>query len=107
LLEILAGYSSVILVDASFSDDPPGIWRRIDALAEALPFEKPQASTHGFSLAQTIELAKTLHQLPASLIIYAITGQSFHMGSSLSAPIEKATRQVAQAIMREICMKNT
>lgn len=109
LMEIFKSCPAVTIVDACLADAPSGSWRRIDAIEEAIPPERSQTSTHGFSLIQIIDLAKTIRQLPDQLIIYAIAGKEFRMQNRLSAAVSQAVMEVAQTIDREIqiCMKNT
>lgn len=106
-LEIFSSHSIVYIVDACLSDAPIGSWRRIDALQEEIPPERPQTSTHGLSLSQIFALAKNLHQLPSQLTLYVIAGKEFQMKDCLSPPIQAAVQEVAQEIWQEICTKNT
>ena len=104
LLDLFSRYSSIILVDACLSEDKAGTWRRIDALHEAIPMEKVRASTHGFGISQAIHLARTLHQLPSKLFLYALSGKEFQMGNSLSSSVEEAIPHIIKDILS--CMKN-
>lgn len=100
LLEIFSSFSSIYLIDACLADASFGAWQRIDALQEIFIKEKA-TSTHGFSLSQTIHLAKTLQQLPKKLIIYAIAGSKYQMSRGLSSRVQKAILEVAQEIIKE------
>ena len=59
-------------------------------------------STHGFGLAAAIELGRTLGQLPAHVVVYAIEGKSFDTGAALSGPVAAAVSVVAERIRSEI-----
>ena len=109
LLDIFSRWPIVYIVDACLAKAMPGSWQRIDALQESIPQERAQTSTHGFSLSQTIDLAKALHQLPKQLIIYAITGKTYLLKDLLSTPIAQAIHPVAKEIFQEMqtCMKNS
>ena len=53
-----------------------------------------------------VELARTLNELPASLIVYGIEGQEFTTGERLSDPVEKAVAAVASRVLSEIQPSN-
>ena len=59
-------------------------------------------STHAFSVAEAIELARVLDRLPPGLIVYAVEGKNFGTGASLSAEVERATEKICQKITAEI-----
>ena len=109
LMDIFEHYSSVYLVDACCMDAPPGFWQRINAHRHTLPLDNPQTSTHGLSLSQAIALAKTLDQVPSKLSIYAITGDQYNIGTTLSPPVAGIIEMIAQNIFNEediqSCMK--
>jgi len=109
LMEVFAKHPNVYLVDACLSTAPVGSWRRIDAMRQPLPIESSQTSTHGFSISQTVALAKSMNQLPSKLIIYAIIGSNYAMSEALSPLLAQAVNQVAEAILNEedirTCMK--
>ena len=92
----------VYLIDACIADQSADTWKRLDALQEKINFERPQTSTHGFSVAQAIDLAKILGKLPSKLIIYAIFASRYSIGDVRSAEVEKAIALVAQSILEEI-----
>lgn len=49
-------------------------------------------------MAEAIELARTLKQLPAKLIIYGIEGKHFAFGMGLSPEVEQATAEVVATV---------
>jgi len=102
LIERMADESIVYLVDACQSGALPGKVRRIDAAREALPPESPAASTHGLGLAQAVELARTLGQLPPTCVLYAIEGAQFEVGAALSPVVERACAEVARRLRDEL-----
>lgn len=109
LLDLFTRYKTVYIVDACKTDTTKSSWLRIDALAD--PFSLPSAptSTHGFSLAEAVALAKNVNALPSKLIIYALCGSNYAIGTTLSPEVAKATEEVAQSILNEedirLCMK--
>lgn len=101
LLDRLDGAAAAFLVDACISGAPAGTVRRVDAVVTPLPRWAGDASTHGFGLAEAIELARTLGRLPARCIVYAIEGQSFALGAPLSPRIGMAAAEVARRVAAE------
>jgi hydrogenase maturation protease len=90
-------------VDATRSGTPPGTLHRFDVAAQSLPATLLCYSTHAFGVAEAIELARALGQLPARFIVYGIEGKNFVAGSGLSAEAEKAVDEA----VRQICQQLT
>jgi hydrogenase maturation protease len=102
LLEAWKGADAVILVDAVQSGAPPGTIHRLDARTEKLPAWFSHASTHSFGVAEAIELARTMGDLPDQLIVYGIEGLDFSAGTALSPEVAAAVPGAASLILREI-----
>ncbi len=102
IIEKWQGFEAVVLVDAVSSGGPPGTVHRIQIPEQELSSHFQGCSTHAFSIAQTIALAKTLKRLPSRLIIYGIEGASFEMGSGLSSDVKEAAQGVINQIIKDI-----
>ncbi len=102
LIEKWEGFKTVILVDAVSSGAVPGTVHRIQMPGQELSSSFEGCSTHAFSIAQTIALAKTLQRLPARLIIYGIEGASFEMGEGFSDLVREAAERVVGQIIWDI-----
>lgn len=102
LLARLDGAAAAYLVDACASGAPAGTVRRFDAGAAPLPQAAFGVSTHGFGLAEAVELARSLGQLPKRCIVYAIEGQSFELGAPLSPPVSAVIADVVRRVEAEI-----
>jgi hydrogenase maturation protease len=102
LVETWKDAASVILIDAVRSGAPPGTIHRLDARNDKIAAELFLCSSHAFSLAQAIELARALNQLPQHLIVYGIEGQSFKAGEMLSPPVEAAIGRVVSQVLLEV-----
>jgi hydrogenase maturation protease len=102
LLETWQGYGSVIVVDAVHSGAAPGAIHRFDAGSAPVPSRFFHYSTHAFSVAEAVELARSLGQLPAKLIVYGIEGASFAAGRGLSPGVEQAAVELAARIKSEV-----
>ncbi len=92
----------VYLVDAAHSGADPGFIHIFDAHADAIPFEFLRYSSHAFSVAEAIELARVLGRLPLRLTLIAIEGKAFDAGKSLSPAVAKAISTVARILEMEI-----
>lgn len=102
LLARLDGAQAVYLVDACASGAAAGAIRRFDVATRPLPQGAFGLSTHGFGLAEAIELARVLEQLPPRCVVYAVEGGSFETGAPLSAPVAAAVPEVADRICAEL-----
>lgn len=102
LLESWKGADTVILIDAVASGAYPGTIQRLDARAQPLPAGLLHTSTHAFGVAQAIELARALDQLPPRLVIFGIEGKTFGPDTGLSREVEHAAGEVVERVLREI-----
>jgi len=90
LLDLFQGADTVIVIDACVSGAKPGTVQRIDAGVTHMPRWLGSASSHAIGLAESVELARVLGQLPQRLIIYAVEGASFALGAPISGPVAAA-----------------
>src|SRR5689334_5648527 len=74
LLDAWAGAAWVIVCDAVEAGGAPGTIYRIETAKRPLPSDLFTTSTHAFSLASAIELARTLGRLPGRVTVYGIQG---------------------------------
>jgi hydrogenase maturation protease len=102
LMEAWLGADRVVLVDAAEGGEPGSV-RRFEAHREPLPASLLHASTHSWGVAEAVETARALGELPRQLIVYAIFGKSFEAGCRrLSPEVEGVTGRVAEALIREL-----
>lgn len=102
LLERIQAASVAMIVDACSAGAPTGTVHRFDVTDAPLPRVKFGLSTHGMGLAETIELARALRQLPQRCIVYAIEGDRFDIGATVSLPVAASVRDVALRIVTEL-----
>ncbi len=102
LIDTWKSAGRVMLIDAATSGANPGTIYRFDALSQALPASLSFYSSHTFGAAETIELARTLGQLPPHLVVYAIEGKNFALGAGLSPEVEHAVREVVERVVDEV-----
>ena len=104
LMDAWHGASRVILIDAVCSGVTPGTIHRVDAAATPLPRSIFPCSTHSFGLADAIEMARALHEVPTQVMVYGIEGASFDEGVPLSPAVEIAIRSVADQVQKQVQM---
>jgi hydrogenase maturation protease len=102
LLALLERADGAVLVDACVSHLSPGTIHRFDVTAAPLPQAAFSLSTHGLGLAEAIELARALGQLPSPCVVYAIEAESVAPGEPLSPRVAAASRTVSERICGEL-----
>ena len=102
LMEAWQGKEQVIIVDAASSGSRPGTVHTLDADSTTIPSAFFHYSSHAFSVAESIELARALQQLPSQLIVYGIEGKNFAAGVGLSTEVEHASDAVIRQIIDQI-----
>lgn len=100
LMELWQHAETVILIDAVQAGGTPGTIYRLDARAEKIPSKFFHYSTHAFSVAEAVELARALDQLPSTLIVYGIEGRQYDVGSGLSPMVEQAVSEVVERVVQ-------
>jgi hydrogenase maturation protease len=102
LLDAWANESEVILVDAVSSSAEPGTIHRLDARAGPLPVRLFRGSTHHLSVAEAIELGRSLGRLPERIEVYGIEGRRFEAGRGLSTEVRLAVDEVARELAAKL-----
>jgi hydrogenase maturation protease len=102
LLEHLEGADTAYLIDAAVSGIAAGTVQRFDCARSPLPGGKLTMSTHGFGLAEAIELARALGRLPADCIVFAIEAGDVGAGKNPSSAMRAAAEDVASRIAAEL-----
>lgn len=98
LLELLEGFEAAIIVDAVQSGAQPGIVHFLKE-EELLGFLQDSKSAHGWGVAETLRIGRTLgNHLPDRILLIGIEGQDFSPGENLSPLVQSALNTVAQAI---------
>jgi hydrogenase maturation protease len=102
LLEAWHGADAVYLLDAVSTGADAGTMVRCDAVSQPIPAVFFRHSSHAFSVAEAIELARALGQLPPRLIVYGVEGADFTAGVGLSSAVERAVEPVVCAVLDEL-----
>ena len=82
--------------------DRAGTVHRIDAGDGPLPRELALASTHAFSIADTLELGRTLGRAPKRVVVVGVEGEAFDMGDPMTAAVEAALPAVTDTVLAEL-----
>jgi hydrogenase maturation protease len=98
LLELWKGADIVILIDAVASAASPGTIHWFDAESRMTLSHLRAASSHGLGVAQAIEMAMALGQMPTHMRILGIEGAAFEPGIGLSPEVADAIPAVASCI---------
>ena len=92
----------VILIDAALSGAAPGTIHHFDPISTEVPTGLFHYSSHQFSVAEAIEMARVLGRLPPRMVVYGIEGKDFSYGEEFSPEVAQALDSVTQAILGEI-----
>ena len=106
LLEAWSDANEVIVVDTVVTGAHPGMLHRWDGTELRLDI-RSQPSSHGFGIAEAIQLSRTLNCLPHRLRIYGIEGHEFGCGLSPSPEIALAVEKVVEDIRDLVRSKET
>jgi hydrogenase maturation protease len=90
------------VIDAVSSNSPPGTVHRLDPVSARIPPGFFHYSTHAFSIAEAVELARALGQLPPRMVIFGIEGKDFSAGTNVSPEVRKGVREVTDRLAGEI-----
>lgn len=101
LLSLFQTCEAVIVLDAyeAGPDDPPVL--RLDALEERLP-SASCCSSHGLGVAEAVQIAGEMGVMPAKLVVIAIAGYRFDIGSPVSAGMEKRLEAAKALLLNEL-----
>jgi len=95
------GAGLVVVADAVRSGGRPGTLHVLHPGRGPLPVRTGAGGTHGFGLAEVIELGRALGRLPPGLVVVGVEAQRFGLGEPMSpqvkAAVEPAARAVAEA----------
>lgn len=96
LLDLFSRADRVVLLDA-ISGIPDGEILHRHGPNFALP-SKSAHSSHALSVAQILDLARALGQLPAIVLLYGIGGSDFGIGEGVSDSVARGIQSAVQII---------
>lgn len=102
LLDLWSHLERVVVVDAVVTGrGEPGTIHVLNASADPLPVVS-HASSHGIGLAESIELARSLHQLPSDVRLVGIEAGSLEPGTELTREVREAIPDAVAQVLVEI-----
>jgi hydrogenase maturation protease len=102
LMDAWDGFAHAVVVDAARGGGISGTVQRFEVVDEALPEAFGGVSAHGLGLAEAVGLGRALDRMPGRLVVYAIEGCAFEVGTGLSAGVESAIEEVSLLVQAEI-----
>ena len=102
LMERWESSDSVVVIDAMRSGRPVGSLLRHEVGQTGEYRQGSGASSHGFGVSESVELARAMGRLPKSLVIYGIEAASFDLGSEMSIEVKKTIDAVVEAVLKEL-----
>ena len=102
LIDEWKGLAGIVVIDAMAPRGRGGRIERLDLVGEPVAAEFAPSSTHAFGLAETIEIARSLNQLPRHLIAHLVEGERFGIGAPLSPAVAAVVDTVADRVLAEL-----
>lgn len=100
LVQLMQGAQRVILLDGVKSGAAVGTLHRLEGEAIYKAVGK-YTSTHGFGLAEALQLADKLAQLPPQVVLFGVEIADCN-GAGLSPAVDQALPRLLEAVMTEI-----
>ena len=97
LLDLWEGRHPVVLVDAVCSGASAGTLVELDLRRHRLP-RTATASTHGFGVAEVVELGRALGRLPAALVFVGVELGDVGLGAPISAQVLAGMTEAANRV---------
>ena len=103
MLDSLADYDALIVVDAVVSGAAPGtlhrqVWR--PGIAASRGVER--ASSHGFGVRELLEMATALGKLPAQVALWGIEIVSTEVGEGVTPEVEKQIPAIEDKLWQKL-----
>jgi hydrogenase maturation protease len=98
LIDAWAGAGLVVVADAVRSGQQPGTVHVLHARHGPLPVRTGAGGTHGFGLAEVIELGRALQRLPPKLVVVGVEAQQFGLGAPMSPRVKAGVELAAQTV---------
>ena len=84
------------------SHEKAGKVHYLQAAADHIPSDFFKYSSHAFSLAEAVEMARVLDQLPSQLTVYGIEGNDFDHGEGLSPAVLIAIEPLLDRVIDDL-----
>jgi hydrogenase maturation protease len=101
LLDLWTGHSPVVVVDAVRTGRrPPGTVSTTRIDDQPLPERTRSGGTHGFGVADALELARALGRLPDRVVLVTVEAVGFDQGASLSPAVAMSVPVAVDVALR-------
>lgn len=102
LVDVVAGRELAVVVDAAVAGNPVGTVLLIEAGESPLPQQlgRHASSSHGLSVGDAIELARTLGTLPPRVAVVTLEIGSVDLGEPAQPAVLGAVDQAAATVLR-------
>ncbi|NQV30033.1 MAG: hydrogenase maturation protease [Candidatus Marinimicrobia bacterium] len=102
ILEYLEDRNLVLVVDACRMGKAPGSLLTFRPFESRLIMDADPLSLHGLGLAETLDMAESLHMLPTDLKIIGIEPDSIQFNGKLSSSVQEAMSLAIEKIHDEL-----
>jgi hydrogenase maturation protease len=102
LIDLWAGATDLILIDAVRSSAAPGTVHSIDLSDENIPRSVGARSSHAFGVAEAIATARELGILPHHVHLLGVEGANFSPGIELSPSVRTRFDEVIREVLATI-----
>jgi hydrogenase maturation protease len=99
-LEHAKNSRAVIILDAVLNGGHPGSVMRIEE--QALPTIQQPYSSHGFGVAQMVELGRAMDILPEHVVLFGIELESCDAHAPISKEVQSSLEQIEKLVVEEI-----
>ena len=102
LVESWEGRDDVAVVDAIRTGRPAGAVTLVEVGDRPLPARPGAGGSHGFGVAEAVELGRALGRLPRRLVIVGVEAGTFAIGADLTPEVVAAVPAATQAVLRAV-----
>lgn len=100
LVDLWEGRDDVVVVDALRTAGPAGRVVVVEVGSDPLPARPGAGGSHGFGVAEAVELGRSLDRLPRRLAVVGVTAETFTQGAELTPVVAAAVEPAAQEVLR-------
>jgi len=102
LIDLMAEYQRVIIIDAADMGHPPGDVIKFTPKDVRLKMAETILSPHQIGLAEMLALANALDMLPPELVVIGVQPLRIEAGAKLSPEMEEAIPQIIRIVLKEL-----
>ena len=102
LIDTWADREHVVVVDAVRTGGASGQVSVIEVGDRPLPARPGAGGSHGFGVAEAVELARALDRLPERLLIVGVEASAFGQGAGMTPAVAGAVGPAARAVLAEL-----